>query len=90
MVWAYSATQFSRPISALIDATEKVRSGDLGVRVPEDAETKELGLLSRAFNRMTGELGQVAASWLKLTNSLMNGVVLQRLSFLEFQLGLLG
>ena len=52
------ATQFSRPISALIDATEKVRSGDLGVRVPEDAETKELGLLSRAFNRMTGELGR--------------------------------
>ena len=52
------ATQFSRPISALIDATERVRSGDLAVRVPEEAETKELGLLSRAFNRMTGELGR--------------------------------
>ncbi|MBL24363.1 MAG: two-component sensor histidine kinase [Rhodospirillaceae bacterium] len=52
------ATQFSRPISALIDATERVRSGDLTVRVPEDTETKELGLLSRAFNRMTGEIGR--------------------------------
>jgi len=50
------ATQFSRPISALIDATEKVRAGDLNVSVPEETETKELGLLSRAFNRMTGEL----------------------------------
>ncbi len=50
------ATQFSRPISALIDATEKVRSGNLNVSVPEETETKELGLLSRAFNRMTGEL----------------------------------
>ncbi|MDA0656262.1 MAG: PAS domain-containing sensor histidine kinase [Proteobacteria bacterium] len=52
------ATQFSRPISALIDATEKVRSGDLTIRVPEESETKELGLLSRAFNRMTGELSR--------------------------------
>ena len=50
------ATQFSRPISALIDATEKVRSGNLNVSVPEEMETKELGLLTRAFNRMTGEL----------------------------------
>jgi two-component system nitrogen regulation sensor histidine kinase NtrY len=52
------ASQFSGPISALIDATEKVRSGDLTIRVPEESETKELGLLSRAFNRMTGELSR--------------------------------
>ncbi|MDP6388392.1 MAG: HAMP domain-containing protein, partial [Alphaproteobacteria bacterium] len=50
------ATQLSRPISALILATEKVRAGDLSVRVPEDVARDEVGSLSRAFNRMTNEL----------------------------------
>ncbi len=50
------ATQLSRPISALITATEKVRAGDFSVRVPENLASDEVGSLSRAFNRMTNEL----------------------------------
>jgi len=50
------ATQLSGPISSLIAATEKVRAGDLAVRVSEDTPEDEIGSLSRAFNRMTSEL----------------------------------
>ena len=39
----------------LISAAERVRSGDLGVRVQEAATGDELAGLSRAFNRMTGQ-----------------------------------
>jgi two-component system nitrogen regulation sensor histidine kinase NtrY len=50
------ATQLSRPISLLIGATEKVRTGDLTARVPEQDESDEVGMLMRAFNRMTSQL----------------------------------
>ncbi|MEL0113203.1 MAG: HAMP domain-containing protein, partial [Rickettsiales bacterium] len=50
------ATQLSVPISNLIAATEKVRAGNLSVRVIEDKSADEIGSLSRAFNRMTSEL----------------------------------
>jgi two-component system nitrogen regulation sensor histidine kinase NtrY len=52
------ATRLSEPISALIGAAERVRGGDLAVRVDEPRTEDELGVLSRAFNRMTGQLGQ--------------------------------
>lgn len=50
------ATNLSRPISGLISAAERVRGGDLTARVDPVAKTDELGSLSRAFNRMTGQL----------------------------------
>ncbi|HME22788.1 MAG TPA: PAS domain-containing sensor histidine kinase [Acetobacteraceae bacterium] len=50
------ANQIARPIGRLILAAERVRSGDLGVRVAEVATGDELAGLSRAFNRMTGQL----------------------------------
>lgn len=50
------ANQLARPISALISAAERVRSGDLGARVEEGPANDELGSLSRAFNRMTSQL----------------------------------
>ena len=50
------ANQIARPIGRLINAAERVRSGDLSVRVPEAATGDELAGLSRAFNRMTGQL----------------------------------
>jgi two-component system nitrogen regulation sensor histidine kinase NtrY len=37
-------------------AAERVRAGDLGVRVPEAATGDEVAGLSRAFNRMTSQL----------------------------------
>ena len=50
------ANQIARPIGRLILAAERVRSGDLGVRVAEAPTGDELAGLSRAFNRMTGQL----------------------------------
>ncbi len=50
------ANQIARPIGALILAAERVRAGDLSVRVPEATTADEIAGLSRAFNRMTGQL----------------------------------
>ncbi|OAN43918.1 two-component sensor histidine kinase [Paramagnetospirillum marisnigri] len=50
------ANKLATPIARLIDAAERVRSGDLDARVAEDA-ADEVGVLSRAFNRMTHQLG---------------------------------
>ncbi len=50
------ANQIARPVGRLIAAAERVRSGDLAVRVPEAGSDDELAGLSRAFNRMTGQL----------------------------------
>jgi two-component system nitrogen regulation sensor histidine kinase NtrY len=50
------ANQIARPIGTLINAAERVRGGDLGVRVTEGQTRDELAGLSRAFNRMTGQL----------------------------------
>ena len=50
------ANQIARPVGRLIMAAERVRAGDLGVRVPEAPTGDEIAGLSRAFNRMTGQL----------------------------------
>jgi len=50
------ANQLAGPISRLINAAERVRGGDLSVRVEEGDADDEVGSLSRAFNRMTNQL----------------------------------
>ena len=50
------ASRLTKPISELIAATERVRTGDLTARVPDHISRDELGVLSRAFNRMTNQL----------------------------------
>jgi two-component system nitrogen regulation sensor histidine kinase NtrY len=50
------ANRLVRPIATLVAAAERVRSGDLTARVPEGREGDEIASLSRAFNRMTGQL----------------------------------
>ena len=50
------ANQIARPVGKLILAAERVRAGDLSVRVPEIQSEDEVAGLSRAFNRMTGQL----------------------------------
>ncbi len=52
------AGQLVRPIGGLISAAERVRAGDLTARVSRhDADIdNELGMLGRAFNRMTSQL----------------------------------
>jgi two-component system, NtrC family, nitrogen regulation sensor histidine kinase NtrY len=50
------ANQIARPVGGLILAADRVRAGDLGVQVPEVESGDEIAGLSRAFNRMTGQL----------------------------------
>ncbi|MDJ0389820.1 PAS domain-containing sensor histidine kinase [Roseomonas sp. E05] len=50
------ANQIARPLARLIIAADRVRSGDLSVRVTESEADDEVGSLSRAFNRMTNQL----------------------------------
>ncbi|PZW51061.1 two-component system nitrogen regulation sensor histidine kinase NtrY [Humitalea rosea] len=50
------ANQIARPIARLILAADRVRGGDLSVRVAEGTADDEVASLSRAFNRMTGQL----------------------------------
>ncbi len=50
------ANHIARPVGWLIQAAERVRAGDLAVRVPEVRSQDEMAGLSRAFNRMTGQL----------------------------------
>ena len=50
------ANGMARPVGALIVAADRVRGGDLSARVAEPAADDEIGTLSRAFNRMTGEI----------------------------------
>ena len=50
------ATRLAKPIVDLIEASERVRRGDLTVRVEEKATSDEIASLGRAFNRMTSRL----------------------------------
>ncbi len=50
------ATQMAEPIVELIDAAERVREGDLAVRVDARGSGDEVARLGRAFNRMTSQI----------------------------------
>ncbi|MDP7425078.1 MAG: ATP-binding protein, partial [Rhodospirillales bacterium] len=55
--WSIAST-ISTPIGGLIDAADRVRKGDLLVRVNTEntKDRDEVGILSRSFNRMTEQL----------------------------------
>ncbi|HEY2446829.1 MAG TPA: PAS domain-containing sensor histidine kinase [Rhizomicrobium sp.] len=53
-LWA--ANSLVRPVSRLIGAAERVSHGDLKVQVEIERGDDEMGMLGRAFNRMTAEL----------------------------------
>ena len=46
-----------RPVQALIDGTERIRTGHLDYRIPLQSRT-EIGRLASSFNQMAAELGQ--------------------------------
>jgi len=50
------ANQLTGPIGSLIATAEKVGKGDLRARVQGPPRRDEIGKLSRAFNKMTGQL----------------------------------
>ena len=53
------ANRLTRPIASLVHASEMVRSGNLGVRLPEARlSDDEIGMLTRSFNRMTRQLDE--------------------------------
>ena len=51
------ANRIARPIARLITAAERVRGGDLATKVEEGEADDEVARLTRAFNRMTSQLG---------------------------------
>lgn len=51
-----AASQISSPIGRLVKAADQVAGGDLSARVDADGAPGEIANLSRAFNRMTGDL----------------------------------
>ena len=57
LVGMWFATQTVAPISSLVRAAERVREGDLSIRVAEgENDDDEISVLSRTFNRMTDQL----------------------------------
>ena len=50
------ATGIAAPVSRLVQAADRVASGDLSARVDTSRDPEEIAVLSRAFNRMTGDL----------------------------------
>lgn len=56
LIGLWFANRLVRPISNLVTAAERVRQGDLDAKVPAQIAYDELGMLSRAFNRMTSQI----------------------------------
>jgi two-component system nitrogen regulation sensor histidine kinase NtrY len=52
-----AANEVVGPVGRLVDGAERVRDGDLSVRVDAPSEHDELAALSLAFNEMTARLG---------------------------------
>jgi two-component system, NtrC family, nitrogen regulation sensor histidine kinase NtrY len=50
------ADRLVRPVGQLVDAAGRIEGGDFSVRVPVAPPIDEIGMLSSAFNRMTGKL----------------------------------
>lgn len=52
------ANRLVGPVRGLMVAAERIREGDLSARVEEGDSDDEIGSLSRAFNRMAGQLAE--------------------------------
>jgi two-component system nitrogen regulation sensor histidine kinase NtrY len=51
-----AATAIAGPVARLVQAADRVSGGDLDVRVETGGDAPEIAVLTRAFNRMTGDL----------------------------------
>ena len=51
-----AAESIAGPVARLVQAADKVASGDLSARVMTDRQSEDIAVLSRAFNRMTSDL----------------------------------
>lgn len=52
-----AASAISAPVGRLVQAAHRVASGDLSARVDSSRDPGEIAVLSRAFNKMTEDLG---------------------------------
>ncbi|MFT3996560.1 MAG: PAS domain-containing sensor histidine kinase [Asticcacaulis sp.] len=62
-----AAESIAVPVARLVQAADRVASGDLNARVMTDTQTEDIAVLSRAFNRMTSDL-QTQQAALKSAN----------------------
>ncbi|MFN4287095.1 MAG: ATP-binding protein [Brevundimonas sp.] len=79
-----AAGTITAPIARLVQAADKVASGDLTARLDPDRDPAEIAVLSRAFNRMTTDLqqqqealraaGEEARARSQFTESVLSGV----------------
>jgi len=53
-----AASSIAAPVARLVQAAGRVAAGDLTARVDTRRDPEEIAVLSRAFNRMTHDLGQ--------------------------------
>jgi len=53
-----AASSIAAPVARLVQAAGRVAAGDLSARVDTDRDPEEIAVLSRAFNRMTHDLGE--------------------------------
>jgi two-component system nitrogen regulation sensor histidine kinase NtrY len=51
-----AANSIAAPVARLVQAADRVAGGDLDARVETKHDPEEIAVLSRAFNRMTGDL----------------------------------
>lgn len=73
-----AASAISAPVGRLVQAARRVAAGDLSARVDPGSDPAEIAVLSRAFNKMTEDLGAQQAA-LKAAS----GEALNRSRFIE-------
>jgi two-component system nitrogen regulation sensor histidine kinase NtrY len=64
------ANYLAEPIGQLIEAADRIRTGDLSVRVNVADERDEIGILSRAFNRMATQVEHQRSELMKVNKKL--------------------
>jgi two-component system nitrogen regulation sensor histidine kinase NtrY len=57
-----AAERTAAPVARLVQAADRIAAGDLTVRVDTSRDPDEIAVLSRAFNRMTGDLREQQAA----------------------------
>lgn len=70
LVW-----RFTRPVTNISEAAQRVAEGDLSVRVPDYRRDDEMGLLTTRFNEMTAELEKKSELENKLKEAEKSAVV---------------
>ena len=64
------AGELVEPVISLISATERLKAGDLNIRVKEGPRNDEIGTLGRGFNRMTDQLQKQRAELVEVNRQI--------------------